>query len=114
LRRKRLVARPTQTAFPNILVTLPRKRSDGLAAWREASVAAPSSSGNEKNGTLSLLDGSARTIVTFQFTNLGIMRLSVVPNAGPALRMMQAEFYCEGITITVPEIQTEAGGRVTS
>lgn len=101
--------------FPNILVKLPRERSDGLAAWRDASFAASTgSSVAEKNGTLNLLDGSARTIVTFQFTNLGIMRLSVVPNAGPAPRMMQAEFYGEGITSTVPETKTEARRQMTS
>lgn len=101
------------TEFPDsILVTLPRERSDGLAAWRDASFAAsPGSSGVEKNSTLSLLDGSARTIVTIQFTNLGIKSLSVVPNPGPAPRMMQADFYCEGITITVPEIKAEAAAQ---
>jgi hypothetical protein len=106
-------AHSVQSEFPNILVTLPRVRSDGLAAWRDASFrASPNSSGTEKNGTLSLLDGSARTIVTFQFTNLGIVRLSGVPNAAPAPRMMQADFYCEGITLTVPEAKTEAMPRV--
>jgi hypothetical protein len=102
-----------QTEIPNILVTLPREHSDGLAAWRDASFAASPGS-NEKNGTLNLLDGSARAIVTFQFTNLGILRLSVVPNAGPAPRLMQAEFYCENISITVPEIKTEATRRTSS
>ena len=99
---------PTPAEFPNLIGTLPGEKSSDLAAWRDQTVAGGGSAAQKKTGQLNLLDPAAKTICTLEITGLGILRLSVVPAASPAPRLMQAEFFCEGMTITAPPASAAA------
>lgn len=98
--------------LPVLLVKIPRQSSTAVSAWCDRVMAAGmqgrSVAAEERVGSLELANTGGQTLLTFQFTNIGITRLSVLPNAGPGPRFLEAELYMEGLKIVQPAPPPEA------
>jgi hypothetical protein len=93
-----------QVEFPNLRIELGRPIAETWRTWFRSSVIGGSSTpGNEKTGTLELLNPPLTTVLaTISFYNLGIFRLEDAPAdaSTTAVPRVVADLYCERMEIS--------------
>jgi hypothetical protein len=94
--------KPVKIEFPNVVITLAESNSQPLYDWLDDFlISGNNGDGKEKSGTLEYLTPDLKeSFFTLNFSHLGIFKLATEVAETNNVRRIEADMYCESISLT--------------